>query len=104
MGEVGDLVGPQGTATASMVRPAVHAGLEKGAVDDQLVPALEQVEQTRFALGSIELVLLLYGQPRHPPTLGGQRVTGAGQLLFLHQQLLARSFPFLRRYDRGCLH
>jgi hypothetical protein len=34
-----------------------------------------------------------HGHPRHPPTLGGQRVTGAGQLLLLHEQLLARSLP-----------
>src|SRR5262245_7920623 len=87
-----------------MFGPAVHAGLEEGAIDDQLPPAVEQVEQTRLALGPVELVLLLHGLPRHPPTLGGQRVTGAGQLLLLHEQLLARSLPLLRRDDRGCLH
>jgi hypothetical protein len=79
-----------------MVGPAVHAGFEEGAVDDQLTAALEQVEQAHSALGSVELVLLLHGQPRHPPALGGQRVTGAGQLLLLHEQLLARSLPLLR--------
>ena len=36
--------------------------------------------------------------------LGGQPVTGAGQLLLLHEQLLARSLPLLPRDDRGCLH
>ena len=79
----------------------VHAGLEEGAVDDQLTAAVEQVEQARLALGPVELVLLLHGQPRHPPTLGGQRVTGAGQLLLLHEQLLARGLPLLRGDDRG---
>src|ERR687895_1179396 len=44
------------------------------------------------------------GQPRHPPTLGGQRVTRAGQLLLLHEQSLTRSLPLLARHDRGCLH
>ena len=73
-----------------------HAGFEEGAVEDQLTPALKQVEQARFALGSVELVLLLHGQPRHPPTLGRQRVTGAGQGLFLHEQLLTGSLPLLR--------
>ena len=96
MGDVGDLVGHHGAAGAGMLGPAVHAGLEEGAVDDQLTAALEQVEQARLALGPVELVLLLHGQPRHPPTLGGQRVTGAGQLLLLHEQLLARSLPLLR--------
>src|SRR6266508_3089200 len=43
-------------------------------------------------------------QPRHPPPRGGQRVTGAGQLLLFHEQLQARSLPLLRRHDRGCVH
>jgi hypothetical protein len=42
MGQVGDLVGAQGAATASVLRPAEHSGLEEGAVDDQLPAALEQ--------------------------------------------------------------
>src|SRR5216683_4541340 len=104
MGDVRNLVGHQRAAAAGMVGPAEHAGFEEGAIDDQLTAALEQVEQARFALGAVELVLLLHGQPRHPPTLGGQRVTGAGQVLLLHEQLLARSVPLLRRHDRGCLH
>ena len=104
MGEVGDLVGHHGAADAGMLGPAGHAGLEKGAIDDQLTATVEQVEQARLALGPVELVLLLHRQPRHPPTLGGQRVTGAGQLLLLHEQLLARGLPLLLRHDRGCVH
>ncbi len=95
MGDVRNLVGHQRAAAAGMVGPAEHAGFEECAVGDQLTAALEQVEQARFALGSIELVLLLHGQPRHPPTLGGQRVTRAGQVLLLHEQLLPRSLPLL---------
>src|SRR5262245_47103315 len=87
-----------------MFGPAVHAGLEEGAIDDQLPPAVEQVEQARLALGTVELVLLLHGQPRHPPTLGGQRVTGPGQLLLLHEQLLARSLPLPQRHYFRCFH
>ena len=104
VGEVGDLVGPQGTANAGMLRPAVHAGLEEGAVDDQLAAALEQVEQARFALGPVEHICLFHGDPRHPPSLGGQRVTGAGQGLFLDEKLLARSLPLLRRHNRWRVH
>ena len=95
MGEVRDLVGDHRAAAAGMVGPAEHAGLVEGAVDDQLMAAFEQVEQARLALGSLELIVLLHGQPRHPPALGGQCVTGAGQLLLLHEQLLARGFPLL---------
>jgi len=96
MSDMGDLVGHHGAADASMFGPAFHAGLEEGAVNDQLRTAVEQVAQTHLALGPVELVILLHSQPRHPPTLGGQRVTGAGQFLLLHQQFLARSFPLLR--------
>ncbi len=85
VGEVGDLVGPQGAAAAGVVGPAEHAGLEEGAINDQLTAALEQVKQARFAAGPVELVLLLYGQPRHAPTRGGQRIAGAGQLLLLNE-------------------
>src|SRR5439155_26655436 len=96
LGYVRILVGHPGTADAGMLVPPLHAGFEEGAVEDQLAAALKQVEQARFALRSVELVILLYGQPRHPSTLGRQRVTGAGQGLLLHEQLLARSLPLLR--------
>src|SRR6267142_2837718 len=69
-----------------------------------LMVALEQIEQAYLALGSVELVLLLHRHPRHPSTLGGQRVTGAGQGLLLHEELLARNLPLLRRHDRRCFH
>src|SRR5499427_3335976 len=104
MSQVGNLIGAQGAPAAGMLRPAEDAGLEEGAVDDQLTAALEQIEQAYLALGSIELVLLVHGQPRHPPAFGGERVTGAGQGLLLHEELLARSLPLLLRHDRGCVH
>ena len=104
MGQVGDLIGAQGAAAAGVLGPAEHPGLEEGAIDDQLTAALEQIEQAHLALGPVELVLLLHSHPRHPPAFGGQRVTGAGQGLLLHEELLARSLPLLLRHDRGCVH
>src|SRR5271165_3860729 len=95
MGQLGDLVRAQGAAAASVLGPPEHPRFEEGAIDDQLAAALEQIEQAYLALGSVEFVLLLDGNPRHPPTLGGQRVTGAGQFLLFHEQLLARSLPLL---------
>src|ERR1700688_4176710 len=86
-----------------MLRPAEHTGLEEGAVEDQLRAALEQVEQADLAVWSIKLVLLLHRHPRHPSTLGGQRIAGAGQCLLLHEKPLARSLPLLLRHDRGCV-
>src|SRR4051794_6768851 len=56
VGKVGDLVGPEGTAHAGMLRPAVHAGLEESAIDDQLTATLEQVEQARFAVRPLEYI------------------------------------------------
>src|SRR5438128_12596083 len=99
MSGMSDLVGHHGAAYACMLGPTDHARLEEGAVDDQLTSAVEQVEQAHLAFGPVELVLLLHGQPRHSPTLRGQRVTGAGQLFLLREQLLTRSLPFLRRND-----
>src|SRR5260370_3100193 len=104
MGQVGDLIGAQGAAAAGVLGPAEHPGLEEGAIDDHLTAALEQVEEAYLGLGYGELVLLVHSQPRHPPAFGGQRVTGAGQGLLLHEELLARSFPLLLRNDRGCVH
>src|ERR1700688_677347 len=104
MGQVGNLIGAQGAAAAGMLGPAEYPGLEEGAIDDQLTPALEQIEQAYLALGSVELVLLVDSKPRHPPAFGGQRVTGMGQGLLLHEELLARSLPLLLRHDRGGVH
>src|SRR5438270_1040279 len=87
-----------------MVGPADHTRLEEGSVKSQLPAALEQVEQTRFALGTLELVFLLHGQPWHPATLGGQRITGAGELLLLHEEFLPRSFPLFLRHHLRCFH
>ncbi len=56
MGQVGDLIGAEGAAAAGVLGPAEHPGLEKGAVDDQLRTALEQVEQAHRALGPFKLV------------------------------------------------
>src|SRR5262245_53753559 len=86
-----------------MLGPAEYPGLEESAINDQLPAAFEQVEQANQTLGPVELVLLLHGHPRHPSTLGGQRIAGASQGLLLHQELLTRSLPLLRRHDRRCV-
>ena len=83
MGDVCDLIGHHRAAVARVVGPAEHAGLEERSVYDKLATALEQVEQARLPW-SVELIILLHRQPRHPPTLRGQRVPGPGQLLLLH--------------------
>src|SRR5271170_3889168 len=74
MGEVRDLIGAERAAAAGVLGPAEYPGLEEGAIDDQLTAALEQIEQAYRALGSVEPVLLVHSQPRHPPAFGGERV------------------------------
>ena len=41
MSEVADLIGAKRAAAAGVVWPAEYAGLEEGAIDDQLPAALE---------------------------------------------------------------
>ena len=104
MREMADLVGDHGTADAGALRPTVHAGFEEGTVYDQLMAALEQVEQAHLATRPDKRVCLIHRDPRHSPSLGRQRVAGAGQTLFLDEKLLARGVPLLRRHDRWCVH
>ena len=61
------------------------AQLEEEAVDDQLTASLEKVGQARGVVRALESVLLIHGHSRHPAALGGQRITGVGQLLLLRQ-------------------
>src|ERR1700722_15773016 len=104
MGQVGDLIGAEGAASAGMIGPTEHSRLKEGAIDNQLRAALEQIEQAYLTSRSVELVLLVHRQPRHAPAFGRQRITGTRQSLFLHEELLARSFPLLLRHDRGYVY
>jgi hypothetical protein len=64
-------------ARAGVVRPAMHAGLEEGAVDDQLTPAIEEPEQVHLAFGAFgpfERVPRVHLHPWHPPAQGGELV------------------------------
>src|SRR5262249_41043960 len=84
--------------------PAVDAGLEEGAVDNQLTTAFEQVEQVYLTLGPFEFVHLLHRHPRHPSTFGGQRITRTSQGFLLHEETLARCLPFLLLHDWRCFY
>jgi hypothetical protein len=74
MGEMADLVGDHGAAAPATLGPAGDPGLEEEAVDDQLTAPLEEVEQTRRAVRTLEAVVLLHGHPGHAAPVGGQRV------------------------------
>ena len=77
MRKVANVVGHHGAADACMFGPTDDARLKKRAVENQLTAAVEQIEQAGLPVGPVKLVILLHGQPRHPPALGGQRVPGA---------------------------
>src|SRR5579872_5599313 len=83
-----------------MVRPTEHPWLEEGTINDQLPPALEEVEKADFASRSLEFVSLFDGHPWHAPPFRGQGIASACVGLFLHEHLLMCSLPSLRRHDR----
>ena len=68
----------------------------EGAVDDQLAAALEQAGEARAPGRAVEPILLVDRHPRHPPALRRHGVAGPGELLLLHQQLLACCLPLVR--------
>jgi hypothetical protein len=68
---------------------------EESAIDNQLPAAMEQIEQTCFAVGPSEGISFFHSHPRHAAAFGGQRVAGMGQVLFLHQHLFAGGVPLL---------
>jgi hypothetical protein len=104
MGGVGDLVGEERAAAAAAVRKVGDALFIEEAVDDQLTPTFEDVKQADPSIGAFEPVFLLDRHSRHSPPLGGEGITGAGQLLLLDQQLLASGLPLVGRDDRRHLH
>jgi len=77
MREVPDLICAERAAGAGMFRPTENTGLKKGTIDDQLPPALKQIEQAYLTARSVEIVRSLNGHPWHPAPLCSQRVTGA---------------------------
>ncbi len=104
MGDVGNLVGDHRAADARVLGPALHSGLEEGAVEDELAASVEEVAEGRGAVRSFELVLLLHLEPRHAPPFGCNGVARLRQRLLLDEQSLPRSFPLVAGHDRGCVH
>src|SRR5262249_46308787 len=82
---VRNLVGYHGAPNTAVIRPAGYARIEKRAINDQLTSAIEKIEQADPAPGPVELVIFFDRDPRHSPTLCGQRVEGTGQFLLLRE-------------------
>jgi hypothetical protein len=110
--EIADMVGEHrapnaGTAmlnTGRAFRLAVHTRIEECAVDDQLTPAVEQIQQVHRPFRPLEGVWLVHRYPGHPPTFRSKRVACAGHLLFFDEQSLPLVLPLLRRHNPRCFH
>jgi hypothetical protein len=73
-------------------------------VDDELVAAVEKVQQRDGAVRAVELVAVAEGDHRQPPPAGGQRIELAGGPLLRDEQLVAGLLPLLRGDDLWFLH
>src|SRR3954452_21340176 len=100
MAEMGELVDDHRAAIAAglLIRP------EHEVVDEQLPPALEQVEEGRDAVRSLEFVLLLDPHDRLATALGGEGVALPRHRLLLGQYALVRGVPFILRHDVREIH
>src|SRR5215472_5219656 len=78
--------------------------LRRQARTREVRPAPEQVGERQLAVRTIEHVGFVDLDPRQVAALLAQRIAGAGELLFMHHQRLARLGPLLAGYDLVRLH
>jgi hypothetical protein len=95
----GDVIGKRRATRATLVQRLAFLPQPHEVVDDELKATLEQVQQTRFAVRTVEDVVFLDSHHRQPSTLGVQRVSRPGGGFFLGEQLLARNQPLGSRHD-----
>ena len=89
------MVGDEGAGRASLLPLRV----EHEVVDDQLTPAIEQIEKRAAAARPVERVVLFDPHHRQLATLGALRVTLAAPLLLLDEQLLSCAQPRVSGHD-----
>ncbi|MCY1429694.1 hypothetical protein D9M71_456210 [compost metagenome] len=83
-------------ATGAALIPALG---EHEVVDDQLAAPPEQVRQFQFAVGSLEVVVLVDFHPGQGTAFGAESVPFPGEGFFVGQVLFAGGDPFFPRYD-----
>lgn len=103
LGQPRDAVGGGGAAGAGGVAgPLVSVGVEivgpHEVMYHQLRSAFEQVEQADLSLRAFERVWLVHPDHGQSPAVGVHPVPRPGELLLLHQQLLASGEPLLARH------
>src|SRR5262245_64214023 len=79
-------------------------GAEHELVDDELTAPVEDVDQPRLAVPSVEHPVLLEADPRQAATLGGERVSRPGRGFLLRADLLERGLPLLLRHNWRTIH
>src|SRR5438067_12412650 len=72
---------------------------EHEVIEEQLPAALEEVEQRRLSVRTVEDVALVDPDHRQPATLRRDRVSGARGLLFLRKQRISRGLPLRGGHD-----
>src|SRR5437899_539753 len=92
--EVPDVVDQERAARAARVQvPPPHE-----VIDDQLTAPLEQVQQARLAIGTLEDIVLVDLDHRELAPPGVERVMGPGQRLLVGKQFLAGNQPLSPRH------
>src|SRR6516165_3180553 len=77
-----EAVGPTRTVRTSRI----PVSMEHEMIDDQLTPAIEQLRQSLFAIGTVELVFLLDRLPSQRPTRLAQLVAQPAESLLLGEK------------------
>jgi hypothetical protein len=87
------LVSKEGTTGAARLGPAIDAWSEHEVIDDQLATAIEQLEETSFAVGTLEDVMFVDLDHGQSTALRSQGVSCPRRRLFLDEQFGACRLP-----------
>src|SRR6266550_607115 len=99
MCEMTKLVNHHRAARSPRLGPAFDSRREHEVIDDELPPSFEEIEQTDFAVGSVEFVLLVDLRHRLPAALRGQLVLLTGGGFLFREQFFVRFLPRALRDD-----
>src|SRR5262249_30605954 len=92
-----DVIDDHRAARAAGRRPAIDTGRKHEVVDDELAASLEQFDEARLAVRSVEDVILFDSDHWQPAALCIQCVSRSRGSLFLGEQALTGHAPFLPR-------
>ncbi|MNO83028.1 hypothetical protein D3C76_743180 [compost metagenome] len=95
-----DVVGQERATRAALI-PAFS---EHEMVNDQLAAATKQVGEFQFAVGTLEVVVLVDFYPGQGAAFGAESVAFPGEGLFVGQMLLAGGEPVFPGHDRVILN